>query len=85
MTERLRWGILGTGWIAGEMTADLGVLGSPVTAVGSRAQDTADAFAARFGIPRWALARMVVNLVRDMETMHDRIAPGYDRYRQPRA
>ena len=27
----------------------------------------------------------VVNLVRDMETMHDRIAPGYDRFRQPRA
>ncbi|MEO8262413.1 MAG: Gfo/Idh/MocA family oxidoreductase [Pseudolysinimonas sp.] len=52
MTERLRWGILGTGWIAGEMTADLGVLGSPVTAVGSRAQQTADAFAAKFGIPR---------------------------------
>lgn len=51
MTERLRWGILGTGWIATEMAADLAVLGSPVTAVGSRTQATADAFAARFGIP----------------------------------
>jgi hypothetical protein len=30
-------------------------------------------------------ASSVVNLVRDMETMHDRIAPGYDRFRQPRA
>ena len=30
-------------------------------------------------------AASVVSLVRDMETMHDRIAPGYDRYRQPRA
>jgi len=43
--------VLGTGWIASEMTADLGVLGSPVTAVGSRSQKTADAFASRFGIP----------------------------------
>ena len=33
---------------------------------------------------QWGAAS-VVNLVRDMETMHDRIAPGYDRFRQPRA
>ena len=52
MTQRLRWGILGTGMIASAMTKDLGVLGSPVTAVGSRAQHTADDFAARHGIPR---------------------------------
>jgi predicted dehydrogenase len=51
VTERLRWGVLGTGWIATQMTSDLGVLGSPVTAVGSRSQQTADAFASRFGIP----------------------------------
>ena len=30
-------------------------------------------------------AASVVHLVRDMETMHDRLAPGYDRFRQPRA
>lgn len=52
MTEHLRWGILATGWIAEMMTADLKVLGSPVTAVGSRSQEKADAFAARFDIPR---------------------------------
>lgn len=51
MTDRLRWGILGTGWIAEQMTDDLRVLGSPVTAVGSRTQQKADAFAARFDIP----------------------------------
>ena len=51
VTQRLRWGVLGTGWIADQMTADLAVLGSPVTAVGSRAQATADAFASRYGIP----------------------------------
>jgi predicted dehydrogenase len=51
MTEHLRWGILGTGWIARQMTADLAIHGSPVTAVGSRSQATADAFAAEFGIP----------------------------------
>ncbi|MEO8093997.1 MAG: Gfo/Idh/MocA family oxidoreductase [Pseudolysinimonas sp.] len=51
MTERLRWGILGTGWIADWMTKDLRVLGSPVTAVGSRTQQRADAYAAEHGIP----------------------------------
>lgn len=52
MTEHLRWGILGTGGIADSMTKDLQVLGSPVTAVGSRTQERADAFATRHGIPR---------------------------------
>lgn len=51
MSEHLRWGILGTGWIARQMTADLKIHGSPVTAVGSRTQANADAFAAEFGIP----------------------------------
>lgn len=51
MTEHLRWGILGTGWIAEQQTKDLKVLGSPVTAVGSRTQKRADAFAAAHGIP----------------------------------
>ena len=36
-------------------------------------------------VPRSGGPTSVVNLVRDMETMHDRIAPGYDRFRQPRA
>ncbi|MEO5920132.1 MAG: Gfo/Idh/MocA family oxidoreductase [Pseudolysinimonas sp.] len=51
MSDNLRWGILGTGWIAGQMTADLAVNGSPVTAVGSRTQAKADAYATEFGIP----------------------------------
>ncbi len=51
MTEHLRWGILGTGWIARQMTTDLAIHGSPVTAVGSRTQSKADAYAAEFGIP----------------------------------
>ncbi len=50
MTEHLRWGILGTGWIARQMTSDLAIHGSPVTAVGSRTQAKADAYAAEFGI-----------------------------------
>jgi len=52
MTDHLRWGILGTGWIARQMTADLAINGSPVTAVGSRTQQKADAYAAEFGIAR---------------------------------
>ncbi len=50
MTDHLRWGILGTGWIARQMTSDLAVHGSTVTAVGSRTQEKADAYAAEFGI-----------------------------------
>ena len=51
MSENLRWGILGTGGIAEAQTKDLKVLGSPVTAVGSRTQERADVFAAKHDIP----------------------------------
>src|SRR4051812_40671227 len=51
MTDRLRWGILGTGGIAAAMTSDLLLTGHSVTAVGSRTQAGADAFAAAHGIP----------------------------------
>jgi predicted dehydrogenase len=50
VTEALRWGILGTGWIATEFTQDLVAAGLTVTAVGSRTQESADEFAAKFGI-----------------------------------
>jgi predicted dehydrogenase len=46
----LRWGILGTGWIASEFTQDLLATGMTIAAVGSRSQGSADAFASRFGI-----------------------------------
>jgi predicted dehydrogenase len=52
MTDRLRWGILGTGGIARLFTSDLNLTGVTVTAVGSRTQEAADTFAATFGIPR---------------------------------
>jgi predicted dehydrogenase len=51
MTEPIRWGILGTGWIAGQFVADILASGMTVTAVGSRSQSSADDFAARHGIP----------------------------------
>ncbi|MBG6106675.1 Gfo/Idh/MocA family protein [Frigoribacterium sp. CG_9.8] len=47
----IRWGILGTGFIAHLQTADLLGCGFTVAAVGSRSQGTADAFAAEFAIP----------------------------------
>jgi predicted dehydrogenase len=50
MAGSLRWGILGTGWIASQFTQDLLATGMTVAAVGSRSQDSADAFATRFGI-----------------------------------
>lgn len=51
MAQTIRWGILGTGWIAHQQTQDLVANGLTVTAVGSRDQQSADAFAAQFGIP----------------------------------
>lgn len=54
MTEPpIRWGILGTGWIAQRFTEDLLRLpGHVVSAVGSRAQHTAETFAQQHGIAR---------------------------------
>jgi predicted dehydrogenase len=52
MIDRLRWGILGTGGIARLFTSDLNLTDRAVTAVGSRTQQSADAFASAFGIPR---------------------------------
>ncbi|MET4583616.1 putative dehydrogenase [Conyzicola nivalis] len=51
MTGPIRWGILGTGWIAEQFVTDILANGITVTAVGSRSQGSADAFAERFGIP----------------------------------
>ena len=49
----VRWGILGPGWIAGTFTKAVAEhTRSEVVAVGSRAQDRADRFAADWGIPR---------------------------------
>ncbi|MFG1920676.1 Gfo/Idh/MocA family protein [Cryptosporangium sp. NPDC048952] len=49
--SKLRWGILGTGGIARTFTSDLLTLPDhEVVAVGSRAADTAEAFAAEHGI-----------------------------------
>ncbi|WP_282702218.1 Gfo/Idh/MocA family oxidoreductase [Streptomyces sp. CC219B] len=54
MTEKkVRWGILATGGIAAAFTADLVDLpDAEVVAVASRSQESADAFAERFGIGR---------------------------------
>lgn len=47
----LRWGILATGGIAHAFTRDLQTAGREVVAVGSRTQESADRFAAEYGIP----------------------------------
>lgn len=46
-----RWGILGTGGIARHFTRDLLLTGHTVTAVGSRAKERAEEFAALFELP----------------------------------
>jgi len=50
VSEKLRWGIIGTGLIADLFVTDLLANDFTVTAVGSRSQASADEFAARFGI-----------------------------------
>jgi predicted dehydrogenase len=48
----LRWGIIGTGGISATFAADLELTDSgTVAAVGSRRQESADAFGERFGVP----------------------------------
>lgn len=48
----MQWGVIGTGLIASVFTEDLRLLpGHEVVAVGSRRQETADAFGERFGVP----------------------------------
>lgn len=50
---KIRWGIVGTGWIARKFTEDLLLLpGHEVVAVGSRAAATAERFAQEYGIAR---------------------------------
>ncbi|MFC3181155.1 Gfo/Idh/MocA family protein [Cypionkella sinensis] len=51
MAEKLRWGILATGWIAELFVKDLQLTGHSVTAVGSRTSARAQAFASAFNIP----------------------------------
>jgi predicted dehydrogenase len=52
MTEPLRWGLIGSGWIADSFAADLAFTDSGrVVAVGSRRIETANRFADRFEIP----------------------------------
>ena len=51
MNDKPRWGIVGTGGIARAFARDLLLDGHALTAVGSRAQGTADAFAREFGLP----------------------------------
>ncbi len=49
--EKIRWGILGTGRIAGDFAIGLAAVeDAEIVAVGSRTQESADAFAARFDI-----------------------------------
>ena len=48
----MRWGILATGWIAQQFTADARLAGLDVVAVGSRSQQSAQRFAADYSIGR---------------------------------
>lgn len=51
-TPRLRWAILGTGWIANEMAEAMRRGGRTPAAVGNRTPEKAAAFAKTYGIPK---------------------------------
>jgi predicted dehydrogenase len=52
MKDKIRWGILSTGWIANKFAQGLSVLpDAELVAVGSRAQATADVFGDEFNVP----------------------------------
>jgi predicted dehydrogenase len=52
MTTPLRWGIIGTGGIAHKFARDLEYVDALVEAVGSRSQESADAFGDEFGVAK---------------------------------
>jgi predicted dehydrogenase len=54
MSDRtVRWGVLGTGWIASQFAEDLPLVdGAELAAVGSRSADRAAGFAGRYGFAR---------------------------------
>ncbi len=52
MSSQLRWGFLGTGWIADVLAKDLALIGFEIAAVGSRAELSAKAFAGKHGIEK---------------------------------
>lgn len=53
MPDTIRWGILGTGYIATVVARDFAhAEGAEIAAIGSRKQSTADAFGDEFGVPR---------------------------------
>lgn len=53
MAEKLRWGIIGTGNIAGQFARGLEAVSNvELVAVGSRTQESADAFGEKFNVPK---------------------------------
>ena len=51
MTNQLRWGFIGNGWIAKVLAEDFKVAGLKIQAIGARSQAKADEFANTYGIP----------------------------------
>jgi len=79
-TTPLRWGIMGTGDIAGTMTETLQSVGSPVVAVGSGSAERAQAFAAKYEIPHAVGSHQAVAERDDVDIVY--VATTHDRHYQ---
>ncbi len=76
--SQLRWGIIGTGDIAGKMTSTLMETGRPVTVVGSERSGAAGGFAAKWGINRAVDSYEAVAAAHDVDVVY--IATTNDRH-----
>jgi predicted dehydrogenase len=71
MSRKVRWGILGTGAIAGKMAQALHqVEDAELAAVGSRSQKSADAFGGKFSIPRRHASYEALAADRDVDVVY---------------
>jgi len=67
---RLRWGVMGTGGIAGEMAGTLRAVGSDIVTVGSARPGEADRFAARWDIPLAVASHRAVAEVDEVDIVY---------------
>jgi predicted dehydrogenase len=71
MAKKIRWGIIGTGWIAHKFAAGLGALkDAEISAVSSRRKESAEKFAAEFNIPNRHIGSIALAADKDVDVTY---------------